>query len=138
MHVFADNPNYIVNGPNNANFPAAINLGWVPLAGISSIGWHIIAPSGTGTYIFEATNDDNPGRPVGDIVLTPQTIVLPAALATLAAPAAVAVNTIFGFGISESTNKAAMPEAKWMRVRYAFSAGGAATGVFIGVCRRGL
>lgn len=133
MGLFS-NGKYIVNGANNAAVNAGAGAGWIDIRKSLSIGFHIIAPSGSGTYIFETTNDDDPTK---TIVMTATAIVLPAALATLAAPAAAVVNTVFGFGRCESTNKAAMPEAAWMKVRYAFSAGGAATGLFISIMRRG-
>lgn len=136
MGLIANAFNYIRNQPNNASFNAAVNAGWIDIRGVSTISFHVVMPSCSGNLIWEATNDEDPRRNIGDIVLTAWPVVLPAALATLAAPAAVAVNQMFSFGV-ESANKAAMPEAAWMKMRWAFSAGGTATGLNCGVCRKG-
>jgi hypothetical protein len=130
------NPHY-VNGGNSA--AAAASYPWVNIEGMTEVGWHVSSDSVTGTYVWEVTSlsaelDPNKIAPsAGQIAL----VILPSAEQTLATPAATVVNHVFTFSIAESTNCSKLPAAKWMRMRSTRSAGGSATGLNIGVTRKG-
>jgi hypothetical protein len=132
----ATNEHYANGAASNA---AALSFAWFRIDDCLEVGFHISSDSVTGTYVFEVTSistelDPNKIQPTaGQIAL----VTLTAAEQTLATPAATVVNHVFTFGQVESTNASRLPAAKWMRMRSTRSAGGSATGLNIGLQRKG-
>lgn len=132
----ATNAHYALNAASNA---AANSFPWVYIEGLTEIGFHVSSDSVTGTYVWEVTSlstelDPNKIAPSAAQIAP---VVLPAAEQTLATPAGVVVNHVFTFSLVESTNCSKLPCARWVRMRSTRSAGGSATGLNIGLTRKG-
>lgn len=128
------NPHYAQNAPSNA---AAASYPWILIEGVDEVGWHVSSDSVTGTYVWEVTSlaTDDPNK-IAPSAAQIAVVILAAAEQTLATPAGVVVNHVFSFA-TESTNCSKLPRAKWMRMRSTRSAGGSATGLNVGVTRKG-
>lgn len=126
----------------NANTTSAINngaeAGWIPLQQRGgTIGFQVNLPatgSPIGAFIFETTDDDNPLVTTGHI-LGPVTIPLGATYggATYQPTDGAARLVNFDFGPGQPVPA---PTARWIRMRYAPTSGGAAA-LNVGVCQRG-
>lgn len=128
------NEHYALKAASNApnSFP------WIYIQGMTEVGFHVSSDSVTGTYVWEVTSlaVDDPNK-IAPSAAQIATVTLVAAEQTLATPAGVVVNHVFTFGVAESTNCSKLPCAKWMRMRNTSSGGGSATGLNIGVTRKG-
>lgn len=131
----ATNEHYAQGKPSNG----ANSFPWVFIQDLTEIGFHVSSDSVTGTYVWEVTSlspELDPNKiPPSAAQIAP--VVLITAEQTLATPAGVVVNHVFTFGVAESTNASKLPCAKWMRMRNTSSGGGSATGLNVGVTRKG-
>lgn len=129
------NQHYAQNAASNA---AANSFPWIYIEGMTEVGFHVSSDSVTGTYVWEVTSIavDDPNK-IAPSAAQIALVVLTAAEQTLATPNPAVVNHVFTFGVAESTNCSKLPCARWMRMRSTRSAGGSATGLNIGVTRKG-
>lgn len=130
------NAHYAQNAASNA---ATNTFPWIFIEGMTEVGFHVSSDSVTGTYAWDVTSlspelNPNINQPSAAQIAP---VVLIAAEQTLATPAGVVVNHVFTFGVAESTNCSKLPCARWMRMRSTRSAGGSATGLNVGVTRKG-
>ena len=129
---------YIVNGNTAAAINNGAEQGWISLQQRGgTIGFQVNLPatgSPIGNFIFETTDDDNPNVATGHL-LGPVIVPLGATYggATFQPTDGNARLVNFDFGPGQPV---AAPSARWMRMRYAPTSGGAAT-LNVGVCQRG-
>jgi len=127
---------YIRNGDTTGNINAGAEQGWIPLLqGGGTIGFQVNLPATgapIGVFNFDITDDEQPfnvnGHFLGFVTLT-----LAAPYSTTYQPTdglARAVN--FDFGPSQVVPS---PSARWIRLRYARTSGGA-VGLNVGVSQR--
>lgn len=129
---------YIRNGNTTAAINGGAEQGWIPLLqGGGTIGFQVNLPATgapIGNFIFETTDDEQPQNVNGHF-LGPVLIALGATYggATYQPTDGAARLVNFDFGPGQPLPA---PSARWIRMRYAPTSGGAA-GLNVGVSQRG-
>ena len=131
---------YINNASTLADVNSATTAGWVQLLRkLGGISFQVSLPATgapIGTFVFETTNDDNPLASQG-VILGANAVALGATYggATYQPTDGTARLVTFDFGPGQLV---ACPNTKWMRMRYARTSGGNATGLNVDVKQRGV